>query len=128
MSEQELSRRERQILHAIYAAGELSAAEGWKKIPDPPSKTAVRTLLGILEKKGHLDHRKQGREFGYFPLRAREDAGQSALAGVLNTFFDGSLEKLVASHFSGPDGSTDEDELKRLAKLIRDARNQSRSP
>jgi predicted transcriptional regulator len=122
MNEQRFSRRERQILNAIYAGGELSATEVWERLPDAPSRTAVRTMLRILEDKGHLQHRKRGREFVYAPVLPREDAGQSALAGVLKTFFDGSLEKAVASHFADPTAVPDEDELKRLAKLVRDTR------
>lgn len=124
MNEQQLSRRERQILNCIYSAGELSATEVWQRIPQPPSRTAVRTMLRNLESKGHLKHCKQGRQFVYSPVLPREDAGQTALAGVLRTFFDGSLEKAVASYFADPTAAPDEDELKRLAKLVRDARNQ----
>ena len=122
MNDEQLSRRERQIVNVVYAGGELSAIQIWQQMTDPPSRTAVRTMLRILENKGHLQHRKEGREFFYSAVRPREDAGQSALAGVLRTFFDGSLERAVASHLADPKSNPDEDELKRLAKLVREAR------
>ena len=122
MNDQDLSRRERQIMNLIYAGSELSAAEVWERMPDKPSRTAVRTLLRILEEKGHVKHRKRGREFLYTAIRPREDAGQSALTSVLQTFFDGSLEKAVASHLASPAADPDDEELKQLARLIREAR------
>ena len=122
MNDENLSRRERQIMNLVYAGGELSATDVWQGMPDQPSRTAVRTMLRILEEKGHLQHRKEGREFLYSATRPREDAGQTALASVLQTFFDGSLERAVASHLSDPSASPDDEELKRLARLVRDAR------
>ena len=119
---QRLSRRERQIMNIIYALGEASATQVLGGMPDPPSRTAVRTLLGILEGKGQLKHRKRGREFVYQPTRRRASVGRSALRQVLQTFFDGSLEKAVAMHLSDPSSGLTLDELKRLADLIRQAR------
>jgi len=127
MSEQNLSRRERQIMNLVYAGGELSATEVWQQMPDKPSRTAVRTMLRILEEKGHLQHRKRSREFVYTAVRPREAAGQSALAGVLKTFFDGSLERAVASYLSDPSANPDDQELKRLAQLVREARQREES-
>jgi BlaI family penicillinase repressor len=117
-----LSRRERQIMDVIYACSEASAAEVVERISDPPTRTAVRTMLRILEEKGHLKHRKQGREFIYQPTRLRRRAGQSALRGVLATFFEGSLEKAVAAHLADPATEPTPEELKRLARLIREAK------
>ena len=123
MDEQsQLSRRERQIMNVIYARGEASAAEVWEALPDRPSRTAVRTLLRILEEKGRLRHRKRGRQFIYRPTRPRTRAGRSALQGVLETFFDGSLEKAVAAHLADPGVKLAPEELERLARLVRDAR------
>ncbi len=119
---QRLSRRERQIMNIIYALGEASATQVLGGMPDPPSRTAVRTLLGILEGKGQLKHRKRSREFVYQPTRQRASVGRSALRQVLHTFFDGSLEKAVAMHLSDPGAGLTLDELKRLADLIRQAR------
>ncbi len=117
-----LSRRERQIMTICFSLREASATDVWQRLPDPPSRTAVRTLLRILEEKGHLTHTKRGREFIYKPTHPRLNAGQSALRTVLQTFFNGSLEEAVAAHLSDPGGTADEDELKRLAGLIREAR------
>ena len=119
-----LSRRERQIMSVIYARGEASASEVWEALPDRPSQTAVRTLLRILEEKGRLGHRKQGRRFIYRPTKPRTRAGRSAFQGVLATFFDGSLEKAVAAHLADPGVKLSPDELERLARLVRDARQQ----
>ena len=117
-----LSRRDRQIMDAIYASGEAPAAVVVERIPDPPTRTAVRTMLRILEEKGHLKHRKQGREFIYQPTRPRHRAGQSALRRVLATFFEGSLEKALAAHLADPEGAPTPEELKVLARLIREAK------
>lgn len=117
-----LSRRERQIMDIVYARAEASATEVWQSLPDRPSRTAVRTLLRILEEKGHLRHEKRGRQFVYHPIRPRRGAGQSALRQVLHTFFDGSLEEAVAAHLAHPGSELSPDELKRLAKLINEAR------
>jgi len=119
---QHLSRRERQIMDIVYALGEASATEVLGGLPDPPSRTAVRTMLRILEEKGQLKHRKKGREFIYQPTRPRASAGRSALQRVLQTFFDGSLEKAVAVHLSDPKSGLTAEELKRLADVIRQAR------
>ncbi len=118
----DLSRRERQIMDIVYARGEASATDVLSDMPDPPTRTAVRTMLRILEEKGHLVHKKKGREFIYQPTRARTRAGLSALRRVVQTFFEGSLEKAVAVHLSDPKSDLSEGELKRLADLIRQAR------
>ena len=83
-----LSRRERQIMDVVYAKGEATATDVLELIPNAPTRTAVRTLLRILEEKGHLKHVKRGREFVYRPTRQRERAGKSAFQRVLQTFFD----------------------------------------
>jgi BlaI family transcriptional regulator, penicillinase repressor len=121
-----LSRRERQIMDVVYAQGEASAAEVLAALPDPPSKTAVRTLLRILEEKGHLKHKLDGLRYVYLPTRRRGLAGRSALARVLQTFFDGSLEKAVAAHLGDSTADLSDDELARLAELINQARKKGR--
>src|SRR4051812_34987655 len=89
--EESLSRRERQIMDAVYARGEATAADVMAGLPDPPTKTAVRTMLRILEQKGHLSHVQDGLTFVYRATRPRARAGRTALQRVLRTFFDGSL-------------------------------------
>lgn len=125
-SETPLSRRERQIMDIVYRLGEATAVAVLEELPDDPdskkkpTKTTVRTLLRILEEKGHLQHREEGLTYVYSPCCPREQAGHSAFQRVLRTFFDGSLEQAVAAHLSEEDVSPEE--LKRLLKLIREAR------
>jgi predicted transcriptional regulator len=117
-----LSRRERQIIEVVYAKGEATATDVLVHMPEPPTRTAVRTFLRILEEKGHLKHTKRGREFVYQPTRRRERAGQSALLRVVQTFFEGSLEKAVAAHLADPGADVSPKELQRLSALIRQAK------
>lgn len=117
-----LSRRERQIMDIVYLRGEASATQVVADLPDPPSRTAVRTLLRILEHKGHVRHVKRGREFFYKAATARVRAGRSAVRRVLDTFFGGSLEKAVAVYLSDPSAEVSPEELKRLSALIRETR------
>lgn len=117
-----LSRRERQIIEVIYARAEATASDVLEHMPDPPTRTAVRTFLRILEEKGHVKHTKRGREFVYQPTRRRERAGQSAFQRVLQTFFEGSLEKAVAAHLADPGAEISPEELQRLSSLIRQAK------
>jgi predicted transcriptional regulator len=118
----QLSRRERQIMEIVYARGTATATEVRAAMADPPTRTAVRTLLKILEGKGYLQHETRGREFVYRPTQPRGRVGQSALRGVLHTFFDGSLEKALAAHLADPEIRPSPEELKRLARLISEAR------
>ena len=118
-----MSRRERQIMDIVYALGQATATAVLAAMSDPPSRTAVRTFLRILEEKGHLRHTKKGREFVYRAVRPRRRAGQSAMRRVLNTFFDGSLEKAFAAHLADPGIALDPDDLERLAGLVRKARS-----
>lgn len=121
-----LSRRERQIMDVIYARGEATALDVLAALPDPPSKTAIRTLMRILEEKGHLTHRADGQTYIFRPIRPREHAAQSALSRVLDVFFSGSLEQAVAMHLGDPATGLSDDELKRLAGLIQQARKKGR--
>ena len=123
---QHLSRRERQILDIVYARGEATAVQVVADMADPPSRTAVRTLLRILEEKGHLKHRQDGKAYVYRPRRARAQAGQSALRRVLQTFFGGSLEQAVAAHLADEQANLSADELQRMLNLIRQARKEGR--
>jgi len=123
MDEQSLlSRRERQIMDILYARGHASATEVLGLLEDPPTRTSVRTLLGILEAKGHVRHKKAGREFVYAPLRPRDRAGRSALRRVLATFYEGSIEKAVAAHLADRKAGPSDEELHRLQGMIAQAR------
>ena len=106
----------------VYSRKEATANDVLAEIPDPLSRVTVRTMLRILEDKGHLKHTTRGREFVYRPVRARRRAGQSAMRRLLDTFFDGSLTDAVAAHMVDAAAELDEGELKRLAALIRQAR------
>ena len=121
-AEPSLSRRERQILDAVYALGRASAVQVMAQLHDSPSKAAVRTFLRILEEKGHLVHEEEGRTYVYRPSRPRERAGSGALRRVLDVFFGGSLEQAVAAHLGESAAELDEAELKRVASLIQQAR------
>ena len=122
----QLSRRERQILEIIYARGEATATQVLEDMPDPPSRTAVRTLMKILEDKGHLTHRQDGKTYIFKPCRPREQAGRSALRRVLQTFFGGSLSHAMAAHLTDKESDLAPEELQRLATLIRQARKDGR--
>jgi predicted transcriptional regulator len=115
-----LSKRERQIMDAVYARGQATAQQVRQNIPHPPSPGALRTLLRILERKGHLKHQRDGRAFIYAPTRSQELAGRSALGRVLNVFFGGSLEQAVAAHLSNPKNRPDTEESRRLIQLIKE--------
>lgn len=121
-----LSRRERQIMDIVYAREEASAADVRAAMPDPPSYSAVRALLAILVEKGHLKHRTEGGRYIYAPTRRRAQVGRSALRRVLDTFFEGSLEKAVAAFLQGSDANLSEEELQRLGRLIQQARKEGR--
>jgi predicted transcriptional regulator len=116
-----LSRREREIMEVIYRRGECSTNDVLAAMASPPTRTAVRTFLSILEQKGHLLHRKEGREFIYRPTRPQKQAARSALRSTLSTFFGGSIEQAVVAYLSDPKQRLSSDEIKRLRELIDDA-------
>jgi predicted transcriptional regulator len=119
-----LSKRERQIMDVVYAHSEATVTTMLAEMPDPPMRGALRTLVRILERKGHLTHRQEGREFVYRPTKPRGQAGRSALGRVLDVFFNGSLENAVAAHLSDPRRAArlTQEELQRLSDLIEQAK------
>jgi BlaI family transcriptional regulator, penicillinase repressor len=119
---QDLSRRERQILDILYQRGQATAAEVQNALPEPPSYSAVRALLRILEDKGHVRHQQDGPRYVYVPTIARENAKRSALRHVLRTFFDGSAEQAISALLDESSTKLSTAELDRLARLIEDAR------
>ena len=121
-----LSRRERQIMDVLYARGRATAQEVLEELPDPPSYSAVRALLKVLEGKGHVRHEHVGPRYVFEPVVAREKARRSALRRVLETFFDGSTEQAVAALLDLQSSKLDPRELDRLAKLVEDARKEGR--
>ena len=117
-----LSRRERQIMDLLYQLGRATAADLIKTLPGNPSDSTVRTQLRVLESKGHVRHEDDGVKFVYFPVVPRRVVRKSALKHVMNTFFDGSAEKVVAA-LLGPDGGNlSEEELDRIAEMVAKAR------
>ncbi len=117
-SHHQLSRRERQIMDIIYRLGEATAAEVMENLPDPPSYSAVRALMRILEEKTHLRHRQEGPRYVYTPTVPLDAAKQSALKHVLSTFFEGSVSQAVAALLDLGRGDLTDAELERLARLI----------
>ncbi len=124
--EQALSRRERQIMDVIYAAGKATAAEVVEALPGNLSNSTVRTLLRILVDKGHLKQKLDGPRYVYRPKRSRPKAAQGELKRVVETFFDGSVEQTVAGLLQSPDLRLNEDELDRLGRMIEKARKEGR--
>jgi predicted transcriptional regulator len=117
-----LSRRERQIIDILYQLGRATAAEVGAALPGEPSDSTVRTQLRVLESKGHVRHEEDGQRYVYLPVVPRRVVSRSALKHVVNTFFDGSIEKVVAA-LLGPDGSNlDDEELERISSLVARAR------
>ena len=117
-----LSRRERQIMDFIFSKGEASAADVQTGLSDAPSYSAVRTFLRILEEKGMLKHREEGGRYIYLPTESRQKASRSALKGVLNTFFEGSLANAVAALVASKDSQLTAEELQKLESIIQQAR------
>jgi len=125
-SEDRFSRRERQIMDIIYRNGSASVGDVIEALPDPPGYSAVRTLLRILEEKGHLKHTKQGPRYLYRPTRSRRSAAREALKRAVTTFFDGSTTQAVAALLDVSDGDLSEEEFDELTSLIDRARGEGR--
>lgn len=123
----ELSRRERQIMDIVFAKGEATAADVHAALPDAPSYSSVRTLLRILEDKGHLRHREDGPRYAYLPTESREKASRSALRRIVKTFFDGSLSGAVAALVDAEGGKISPKELERLEAIIKAAKAKTKS-
>jgi predicted transcriptional regulator len=121
-----LSRRERQIMNAVYQLGQATVAEVIAKLPDPPSYSAVRALMSILEQKGHLRHQQQGARYVYLPTVAVAKARKGALTSLLNTFFDGSTKEAIAALLELPEGRLSKEELDDLSELIAKSRKEGR--
>jgi len=121
-----LSRREREIMDSLYSRGRASAAEVRADLPEAPSDSAVRTLLRLLEEKGHVRHEQEGRKYIFSPVVHVQKASRSALRRLLRTFFSGSVEKAVATLLDAESRELSEAELDRLSELIERARDRRR--
>lgn len=120
----DLGRRERQIMEVIYRLGRATASEVRANLPDPPSYSAVRGMLRLLEEKGHLDHEQEGIRHVYFPTVPRDDIRESAMRHLLRTFFAGSKAAAMAALLDATEEPSTEEELDALARIIEEAREQ----
>jgi predicted transcriptional regulator len=125
-AEPDLSRRERQIMSALYRLGRATARDVRDALPNPPSKTAVRTLLTILTEKGHVKHDSDGVRYIYEPVVPRERRARDAIAAVLTTFFDDSVESLVTTLLDSEETDVTPAQLDRLHDIIERARREGR--
>jgi len=121
----QLSRRERQIMDVVYRHGKVTAAEVLAELPDPPSYSAVRAMLRLLEEKGHIRHEQDGPRYVFLPTVNRDKARRSAMRHLVRTFFDGSTEDAVAALLQNDNGMSDA-ELERLSQLIDSAKKEGR--
>jgi predicted transcriptional regulator len=119
-----LSRRERQILDILHARGRATAAQVHQLLPEAPGYSAVRTLLRILEEKGHARHEREGARYVFWPTEPRARASRSALKRVLSTFFGGSVDKAVAALLDASDTRLSESEMNKLQAIINKARKE----
>ena len=121
-----LTKRERQIMDVLYRLGRATAAEIMDKVPGAPGYSTVRTQLRVLENKGHVKHQEQGLRYIYLPTIARRSARRSALTHLVDTFFDGSSAKAVAALLGGEAARVSDEDLARIAALVKDARSEPR--
>jgi predicted transcriptional regulator len=121
-----LSRRERQIMDVVYELKESTATQVLERLPNPPSYSAVRALLRVLEQKGHLMHRQDGPRYVFAPTLPRDRARRSALRHLLKTFFDNSTEDAVAALLDISEDNLSGEDLRRLADLIKKAQKEGR--
>lgn len=108
----------------IYKHGKATAAEVMEQMPEPPSYSAVRAMLRVLEEKGHVKHKQLEKRYVFLPTVPRDSARRSALRHLLKTFFDGSREKMMAALLHDAPASLTDDELDRMAKLIEQAKKE----
>ena len=121
-----LSRRERQIMDILYQRGKASASEVREAMEDAPSYSAVRAMLRVLEEKGQVRHQEEGLKYVYVPVVAREKAKRSAVKHVLDTFFAGSPEQIVAALLDVSAAKLTREELDRMAEMIEKAKREGK--
>jgi predicted transcriptional regulator len=125
-TEHHLSRRERQIMDVLHTRGQATAAEVLAALPNPPSYSAVRALLRILEEKGHAKHHRDGARYVYTARVSKETASRSALKRVVSTFFQGSVAQAMAALLENSDAEIPEAELDKLQQIIKQAKKEGR--
>ncbi len=121
-----LSRREREVMDVLYRRGQATVAEVMEDMPHPPTYSAVRSTLRILEEKGHVVHREDGPRYVYVPAVARDRARKAALDHLVDTFFEGSAEEALVALLQRSDLEMSEQQIERLAHTIRRAREEGR--
>lgn len=121
--DQQLSRRERQIMEIVYQRGKASVADVIEAMDEPPSYSAIRTIMNLMVDKGFLKYKCEGKKYVYFPTVAREKASRSAINSLIDTFFSGSVAQAVVSLINSNKNNLSGDDLDRLAKLIDDAKS-----
>jgi BlaI family transcriptional regulator, penicillinase repressor len=119
-----LSRRERQIMDILYQKGRATAAEIHEAIPDPPTYSAVRAKLRVLEEKGHIRHEEEALRYVYLPVVARDSARKSALRHMVTTFFAGSVEETVAALLDLSSANLKQKDLDRISNLVEQAKKE----
>ena len=122
----QLSRRERQIMDVVYRRGRATVADVLAELPDPPSYSAVRAMMRLLEEKGHLRHEEDAPRYVYLPIVPRDKVRRSALRNVVRTFFGGSTEDAVAALLDMNDSRLSKSQLERLSQLIQQAKREGR--
>ena len=126
MTQNALSRRERQIMEIVYRLGEATASDILAEIPDPPTYSTIRALLRVLVGKQHLQHRADGPRYVYSPTVSRQKARAGALAQLVSTFFDGSAAQAASALLGSSQGKLSKAELDELSALIVAARRKGR--
>lgn len=119
-----LSRRERQIMDVVYRLERATVNEVLERLPSPPSYSAVRALMRILEEKGHLRHEQEGTRYVYLPTTPREAASESMLRHLVSTFFGGSTEAAVAALLDASSERMSGEEWERISRLVENARRE----
>lgn len=121
-----LTKRERQIVDALYRLGRATAGEILEQMPGAPSYSTVRTQLRVLEEKGHVRHEEHGLRYVYAPTVPRHAARRTALKHLVDTFFDGSPANVMTALLGGDGSKLSEEELERIDRLVQAARKDSR--
>ena len=121
-----LSRRERQIMDILYQRGKASASDVREAMEDAPGYSAVRAMLRVLEEKGHVHHQAEGLKYVYVPVVAREKAKRSAVKHLLDTFFAGSPEQIVAALLDVSATRLTREELDRMSEMIEKAKREEK--
>ena len=124
--EQPLGHRERQIMDAIYQLGTASVGDVLEALPDPPSYSAVRKMINVLEDKGLIEHKQVGTKYMYRAVRSRHSASRNAVKHLLSTFFQGSVSEAVNMMIDVQSNKLTSEELNRLESIIEQARKEGK--